>query len=150
MLSRPWRPLLEGWAWAAAAGVFAVFAAPIVLSGRATFGGYIKLDDTATYLAMTDRVMQHGRSLAGLAPSTYEATLATTVAIGYPTGSLMPLGIGHQLLAYDSAWLYQPYLAVLAVLLACALYELSRSLFASGLRRALAVFIASQSALLFG
>ena len=71
---------------------------------------------------MTDRVMQHGRSLAGLAPSTYEATLATTLAIGYPTGSLMPLGIGHQLLAYDSAWLYQPYLAFLAALLALALY----------------------------
>ena len=47
---------------------------------------------------MTDRVMEHGRNLAGLAPSTYEATLATTLALGYPTGSLMPLGIGHQLL----------------------------------------------------
>ena len=71
---------------------------------------------------MTDRVMQHGRSLAGLAPSTYEATLATTLAIGYPTGSLMPLGVGHQLLAYDSAWLYQPYLAFLAAMLALTLY----------------------------
>ena len=71
---------------------------------------------------MTDRVMEHGRSLAGLAPSTYEATLATTLAIGYPTGSLMPLGIGHQLLSYDIAWLFQPYLAFLAALLALALY----------------------------
>ena len=102
LLSPWWRPRPSPWAPAAAAGVFAVLAAPIVLSGRATFAGYIKLDDTATYLAMTDRVMEHGRSLAGLAPSTYEATLATTLAIGYPTASLMPLGLGHQLLAYDS------------------------------------------------
>ena len=150
VLAPPWRTRLEGWAWAAAGGVFAVFAAPIVLSGRATFGGYIKLDDTATYLAMTDRVMQHGRSLAGLAPSTYEATLATTLAIGYPTGSLMPLGVGHQLLAYDSAWLYQPYLAFLAALLALALYTVLEGAIPSRPARAGAAFLAAQPAILYG
>jgi len=149
-LSPPWRAQLEAWAWGAAAGVFAVFAAPIVLSGRATFAGYIKLDDTATYLAMTDRVMQHGRSLAGLAPSTYEATLATTLAIGYPTGSLMPLGIGHQLLAYDSAWLYQPYLAFLAALLALTLYAVLERTIPSRAARAGAAFVAAQPAILYG
>jgi hypothetical protein len=150
VLSPPWRTRLEGWAWVAASGVFAVFAAPIVLSGRATFAGYIKLDDTATYLAMTDRVMQHGRSLAGLAPSTYEATLATTLAIGYPTGSLMPLGVGHQLLAYDSAWLYQPYLAFLAALLALTLYVVLEGAIAPRPARALAAFLAAQPAILYG
>ncbi len=149
MVSPPWRTRLEGWAWAAAAGVFTVFAAPIVLSGRATFAGYIKLDDTATYLAMTDRVMQHGRSLSGLAPSTYEATLATTLAIGYPTGSLMPLGLGHQLLAYDSAWLYQPYLAFLAALLALTLYVVLEVI-PSRPARAGAAFLAAQPAILYG
>ena len=150
VLAPPWRTRLEGWAWAAAGGVFAVFAAPIVLSGRATFGGYIKLDDTATYLAMTDRVMQHGRSLAGLAPSTYEATLATTLAIGYPTGSLMPLGVGHQLLAYDTAWLYQPYLAFLAALLALTLYTVLQDTIPSRPARAGAAFLAAQPAILYG
>ncbi len=150
LLSRWWRPRPRPWAPAAAAGVFAAFAAPFVLSGRATFGGYIKLDDTATYLAMTDRVMEHGRSLAGLAPSTYEATLATTLAIGYPTGSLMPLGIGHQLLAYDSAWLYQPYLAFLAALLALAVYTVLGRVIVSGPLRAVAAFVAAQPAILYG
>jgi hypothetical protein len=131
-------------------GVFAVFAAPVVLSGRATFVGYMKLDDTSTYLAMTDRMMEHGRSLAGLAPSTYEATLATTLAIGYPTGSLMPLGIGHQLLAYDSAWLYQPYLAFLAAMLALALYAVLGRVVASAPLRALGAFLAAQPAILYG
>jgi hypothetical protein len=99
---------------------------------------------------MTDRVMEHGRSLAGLAPSTYEATLATTLAIGYPTGSLMPLGVGHQLLSYDSAWLYQPYLAFLAALLALALYALLGRAIGSKPFRAVAAAVAAQAALLYG
>jgi hypothetical protein len=49
--------------------VFCVDAAPIVLSGQATFAGFLKLDDTSTWMALTDRVMTHGRSLAGLPPS---------------------------------------------------------------------------------
>ena len=79
--------------------VHAAYAAPTVFSGQATFAGYIKLDDTATYLAMLDRVMTHGRSLAGLGPSTYEATLGpalrtvkvprkTPLATPNPTGGV--------------------------------------------------------------
>jgi hypothetical protein len=138
------------WALGTAIAVFAVFAAPVVLSGEATFAGYIKLDDTATYFAMTDRVMAHGRDLAGLAPSTYEATLATTLAIGYPTGVLMPIGIGHQLLGYDLAWIFQPYIAFLAVMLALTLYGLLAPLVPSRPMRAAAAFVAAQPAILFG
>src|SRR5439155_3148696 len=43
---RSWRP--DAWAAAAAASVFAVAAAPVVLSGDATFAGYTQLDDTST------------------------------------------------------------------------------------------------------
>ena len=32
---------------------------------------------------MTDRMLEHGRTLDGLAPSTYEATLATSLMVGY-------------------------------------------------------------------
>ena len=99
---------------------------------------------------MTDRVMEHGRDLAGLAPSTYEATLATTLAIGYPTGVLMPIGIGHQLLGYDVAWIFQPYIAFLAVLLALTLYGLLAPLVPSRPMRAAAAFVAAQPAILFG
>jgi hypothetical protein len=150
-LSLPWRLRRPDW-WlvAAAVGVFLVYAAPIVLSGKATFVGYIKLDDTASWVGITDRLMTHGRSLAGLAPSSYQAMLHFYVDSDYPVGSFLPLGIGHVLTGQDALWLYQPYLAVLASLLACALYELARPLFASRVRRAVAVFIASQSALLFG
>ena len=71
--NRP-RPAVDWWALAAACGVFAVYAAPIVLSGEATFPGYIKLDDDSTFLANLDRVMDHGRRLDGLEPSSYLAT----------------------------------------------------------------------------
>jgi hypothetical protein len=44
------------WPVLAAAGVFFVFGAPVILSGEATFTGYIKLDDTSTWLAFADHV----------------------------------------------------------------------------------------------
>jgi hypothetical protein len=150
LLSPPWRDLPSPWPVFAGVGTFAVFAAPIVLSGQATFAGYIKLDDTATYLAMTDRVMEHARSVAGLAPSTYEATLSTSLALGYPTGALMPLGVGHQLLAYDIAWLYQPYLTFMAALLALTLYALLERLVESRPLRAAFAIVAAQAAVLYG
>ena len=150
-LSLPWRQLrVDGWWLIAAGGVFLVFAAPFVLSGRATFGGYITLDDTATYLAMLDRAMQHGYQTAGLSPSTYEATLRTSLAYGYPLGSLVPLGIGRGIVAQDAAWLWQPYLTFLAALLACGLYELASGLVRSRRLRALVAFVGAQAALIYG
>jgi len=150
-LSLPWRRRrLDGWAMAAAAGVFAVFAAPVVLSGEPTFAGYIKLDDTATWFALTDRVMQHGHSLAGLPPSTYEATLAFNLGSGYPIGAFLPLGIGAKLAGQDLSLIFQPYLAVLAAMLALALYSLAGRLVVSRPLRALAAFAGSQAALLYG
>ncbi len=131
-------------------GAFAVFAAPFVLSGMATFGGYIKLDDTATYLAMLDRAMRHGYDVGGLPPSTYQATLATSLAYGYPLGSLVPLGIGRELVGQDLAWLWQPYLAFLAAMLASGLYQLAGGIVRSGLFRALVAVAGAQAALLYG
>jgi hypothetical protein len=149
-LSLPWSRRIGGWWIAAVIGVFAVFAAPFVLSGHATFGGYIKLDDTATYLAMLDRAMQHGYNTAGLPPSTYEATLSTSLAYGYPLGSLLPLGVGRELVAQDAAWLWQPYLAFMAALLACGLYQVVVGVVASARLRALVAFGGGQAALLYG
>ena len=139
------------WAAAgAAAGVFAVFAAPVVLSGEATFAGYIKLDDTATWLAITDHVLQHGRDVGGLAPSTHEATLALNIEGGYPIGAFFPLSIGAALLPTDPAWTFQPYECLLAAMLALALYELTGRLIARRALRAGIAFVGAQPALLYG
>jgi hypothetical protein len=140
---------VDPWAVAAALGVFAVFAAPVVLSGDATFAGYVKLDDTATFLALTDRALEHGRSLDGLAPSSYEAALAVNLPF-YPLGSLLPLGIGGTLVGEDFAWVFQPYLAFLAALLGLALYRLAALVVESRPVRAGAAFLATQAALLYG
>jgi hypothetical protein len=143
-----WSPR-AAWPLAAAAGVFAVYAAPIVLSGEPTVAGFIRLDDTATWLALTDRMMEHGRDLSGLPPSTYEATLSFNLADGYPVGVFLPFGAGAQLVPADSAWLVQPYMAFEAALLALCLWSLAGAIERPALRAA-AAFIGAQSALLFG
>lgn len=149
-LTYPWRGRrVDGWALAAALGVFLVFAAPVVLSGKPTFTGYIKLDDTATWMAFIDRVMDHGRDLSGLEPSSYQTTLQVNLPAGYPVGAFLPLGVGSKLTGTDVAWLVQPYMATMAALLALCLYWLARPLVESRPLRALVAFGAAQSALLF-
>ena len=138
------------WPVAAAAGVFFVFGAPVILSGEATFLGYIKLDDTSTWLAFTDHVLTYGHSTAGLAPSSYEATVQINLSAGYPLGAFIPLGIGHELTGTDPAWLFQPYLAVMAAMTALVFYELVRPVVKDARVRAAVVFIAAQPALLVG
>ena len=151
-LTAPWRGRRpNAWLVVAALGVFAVYAAPIVLSGQATFSGYITLDDTATWLALIDRALEHGRSLDGLQASTYEATLDSYVRkSGYPIGSFLPLGVGSKLVGTDTAWLFQPYIAWVAAILASSLYALVRGLVESPRLRAVVAFVAAQSALLYG
>ena len=109
----------------------------------------MKLDDTATFLALTDRGLEHGRSLEGLAPSSYEATLAFNLPF-YPLGSLLPLGIGASLVGQDTAWVFQPYVAFLAALLGLSLYRLAGLVLGSRPGRALAAVLAAQAALLYG
>jgi hypothetical protein len=140
---------VDGWAVATAVAVYAVYAAPIVLSGSATFAGYVTLDDTATWLALTDHVMQHGRSLAGLAPSTYQEVLKDYLSSGYPLGSFIPLGVGGQITGQDVAWLFQPTIAVYASMLGLSVYALCADLVASPRLRALVAFLGAQPALLF-
>jgi hypothetical protein len=150
-LAFPWRPARSaGWMTASAAATFAAFGAPVILSGSATFAGYLTLDDTATWLAFADRLLEHGRNLTGLAPSSYEATLYFSWSGGgYPAGAFPPLGVMHELLGQDSAWLFQPYVAFLGALLAFGLYGLLGRVIHSAPIRALAAFVAAQSSLLY-
>ncbi len=149
-LTYPWRGRRpDRWALAAALAVFAVYAAPVVLSGHPTFSGYIKLDDTATWAAFIDRVMEHGRDLSGLEPSSYQTTLSVNLPLGYPVGAFLPLGVGSRLTGTDIAWLVQPYMATMAALLALCLHWLARPLVESRRLRAVVAFGAAQSALLF-
>jgi hypothetical protein len=137
-------------AGACALVAFLAVGAPVLASGEATFTGYVKLDDTATFLALTDRTLEHGRDVDGLAPSSYEATLSVNLAHGYPTGSLLPLGVAARIVGTDPAWLYQPYLALLAAMLALCLHSLAGRLVRPHTSRAFVACVASQPALLYG
>ena len=140
----------DAFAPAAAVLVFAAYAAPFVATGETTLGGYVRLDDTASWLAITDWVAHHGVHLGGLPPSTYQLTLKYYLGSDYPVGGLVPLMIGDRVFSSDLAWLYQPYLAFVAAMLALALYVMVERAIPNRLLRLLAAVVASQSALLFG
>ena len=141
---------MDGWLVATGVAVYAVFAAPTVLTGRAAFLGYIKLDDTATYLAMLDRAGHHGYDATGLGPSTYEALLESAYVIGYPLGAVLPLDTGRALVSEDLAWLWQPYVAFLALLIGLSLYGLVSEVVRSRPLRAVVAVVGSQAALVYG
>jgi hypothetical protein len=149
-LSLPWRlRSIDGWAASCAVVVFVVYALPIVLSGEPTFAGYITLDDTSTWLALADRTMEHGQTLSGLAPSTYQQVLADDVGGGYPVGAFFALGVAAKLTGQDVAWLFQPSIAVFAAMLALGIYVAAEGLVSSRRLRAVVAALAAQPALLF-
>ncbi len=138
------------WPALAALGALLVYGAPVLLSGSATFAGYVRLDDTATWLGITDQVFAHGRSLSDLPSSTYSLLLAANLGNGYPLGAFMLFGVGHGLTGIDAAWIFQPYLACCAAAVALGIYALAEPLVESPRLRALVAFLGAQPALLYG
>ncbi len=152
--SRRW-PLPGRWGMLAAVGALLAYGAPVLLSGQATFTGYVKLDDTATWFNVVDVVMSHSHSLAALnaafhPPSTFTQVFTGDVGEHYPLGAFMLLGVGHGLTGIDPAWIIQPYFACCAAALALGVYALVEPLVPSPRLRALVAFLAAQPALLYG
>ncbi len=106
--------------------VYLAYGAPVLASGGATFAGYITLDDTASWMAIIDHVMSHGRTVDALAPSSYSVSLQGYLDNGYPLGGFLGLGVTRELMRTDVMWLYQPFLAYAGGMLALALYQLTR------------------------
>ncbi|HWO15797.1 MAG TPA: hypothetical protein VNM89_03695 [Solirubrobacterales bacterium] len=150
----PWRFGRPGpWPLAAALAVFALFAAPVVLSGDPIFASYGDLGDTVTWLAIAERVVEHGRSLEDLAPSTYKANLDATLAAGEPVGAVLPLTPTQRLFGGEVAWSFQPYLASLGALLSLCVWQLVAGPHGPALDSrspALFAFLAAVPALVFG
>jgi hypothetical protein len=151
-LALAWPPRrFSPWPAAAALAVLIAYGAPVLLSGRPTFAGYLRLDDTATWLGIIDRVVSHGRSLSGLSPSTFQLNLNAYVgAGGYPTGSFLLPAVGRALVGGDAAWIFQPYLACCGAALALGINALARPLVESPRLRGGVAFVAAQPALLYG
>lgn len=147
-----WRRLrefaLDRWAIAVGLGLFAVYAAPVVLSGQATFLGYFFLDDTSVHFAIVDQLASHGHEF-GAPPSPLEATVGGYMSTGYPVGAHAGLAAVKPLVGQDVAWVYQPYLAVMLSLAGVALYAVVARVVASRPLRALAAFTAGQAGLVY-
>ncbi len=151
---RRWR-LPGGWPALAALGAFLAYGAPVLLTGQATFTGYVKLDDTATWFNAIDIVMHHSNSLTAMAEAFHPPSTFTQVFIGdvgehYPLGAFMLPGVGTNLTGIDVAWIIQPYFACCAAALALGIYTLVTPLVSSRPIRALIAFIAAQPELLYG
>jgi hypothetical protein len=130
--------------------VFLLFASPFLFSGEASWAGYIKLDDNATWLAITDHIFEYGRGLGDFPPSTHQQVLVDYLGGTYPIGGFVPMAVMSEISGQDVAFTLQPSMAVAATMLALLLFELSRKLIRGvGAAAAIAV-VSSLSALLLG
>lgn len=113
----------------ASLAAYAVYMAPVVLTGSATFAGYTLLGDNAVHFSLVDHVKEHGSRMVDIPYSSYGATLSLNLGNGYPLGPHFQLASLSSLLGTDVAWLYQSYLAVsiaLAVMPAARLLRSAR------------------------
>jgi len=134
-----------------AVAVFLLFASPFLIVGEATIAGYIKLDDTATWLAITDHVFEFGRGgLGSLPASTHQQVLVDYLGGSYPIGGFVPAALMSKLSGQDVAFTIQPSMAFAVAAMALLLLELARRLVrGAGLAAAIAIF-ASLASLLIG
>lgn len=140
----------DPWLGLAALGVFAVFSLPIVLSGSPTLAGYLAMPDTSHQLSLAALFAEHGPDWMALPVGSEHNSLAGYVAGSYPVAAQAALGMTAPLGVLDIAWLYQPFMSALAVVMCLSL----ASLVAPHLRRrwqpALVAFVAAQPALVVG
>jgi hypothetical protein len=142
------RPALrQAWAVAAAVGVFAVFGAPVFLSGEPSFAGSLILPDTANQFSLANRLPEAGHEFQSLPPSSYRRSLEKYFDSHYPVGAQATLGVLSPVGVVDLAWLYQPFLSFMAAITALALYSLLTPWIARRPLRAAAAFLAAQPAL---
>jgi len=142
----------DPWMLAVAIGIYAVCAAPVVVSGNATFLGYFVDGDPAFHFALISQLLAHGRDLTGLPASPYSSVriaLTEYINTSYPTGADVALGAVRPLIGQDVAWIFQPYLAVIMALGAVVIGELLRGVVRSGPLRAICAFVAAQPGLAY-
>ena len=148
----PWRDgrlRAAGPAGVAAVTALALHAAPSLLTGQGTSTGWTQLDDDATWFALADHVLAHGRAV-GPGASSHVATLAGWLPTGYPVGALLPFGAAARLTGQDLATAYAPALCTYAAILALGLRVVAREA-GAGRWAATAVGIAAaQASLLYG
>jgi hypothetical protein len=131
-------------------GVFLLLASPFLVSGEASWAGFIKLDDTATWMALTDHVFEYGRGVGNLPPSTHAQVIVDYLGGSYPIGGFVPAALMSKISGQDVAFTMQPSMAFAGAALALGLLEMVRRL-VRGVGMAVAIAIlGSLSSLLVG
>ena len=137
------------WPLVVAGVVYVVYSVPVALAG-ATFAGFIKLDDTADWMLLGDRLARFGYTIDGLTSGTGDTFLWLAFSGGYPLGAFADLGVVSRLVGVDSAFVIQPFMSVLAAGMGLAMYAVTHGVVRSGAWRAAVAILASCSALLLG
>jgi len=144
-------PRPRAWAWPAAAAfaAFAVIAAPLVLSGTASYTGYARIVDIPHQFELSAYLLDHGRTPVTVSDSSATELVRKVLGAGYPGGWQSALASFGRLLSTDLAWLYQPLLALTSAMLALAVYGLLRGPVRWAPLRALASGVAAQANVLY-
>ena len=125
--------LLPGWPLAAALATYALFMAPVVLSGHWTWLGYNFVNDTAVNLLMTDHVAEQGVTMPDGPDSTTTWVVGGTLDSRYPMGLHALLASLHGLVGFlPLEAVNQPFIAMLAALAAMAFTFLAGRLGVAG------------------
>jgi hypothetical protein len=134
----------------AAAGAFLVFGAPVILSGHATFAGYLALADTSHHLGLAAQYSRHGPDVSSLLQGSEKLTMAQYIGTAYPVTGQAAMGVTAPLGLLDIAWLYQPFLSFMAIVVCLGIVYLVGPLFRTRWQPALVGFVAAQSTLVVG
>jgi len=134
----------------AAVGVFIVFAAPVVGSGTPTFAGYLSLPDTSHQLTLAGLYPEHGPDWEELRNGSTRTSLQQYVNALYPVAPQAALGVTAPLGTLDLAWLYQPFITCLMVMVCLSLAALVAPLLRHRWQVAVVAFVAAQAALVVG
>lgn len=134
----------------AVAGVFAVFAAPVVATGTPTFAGYLALPDTSHQLTLADLYPTHGPNWQELRDGSTKRSLSQYATGNYPVAPQAALGVTAPLGGLDLAWLYQPFMTCLMLVVCLCLASLVAPFLRHRWQVAIVAFVAAQSALVVG
>ena len=116
------------------------FGLPAMAYGKPTWAGWVKLDDTASWFAVTNRLMTAGHTVPSTVISTYQRLIQVTFSgnslnygsvsnthFDYPIGAFVPFGVISKASGIERAWIFQPYLSAVAALGAMLLVLILRS-----------------------
>ena len=141
--------LNPGAAGLAALGAYALYMAPVVLSGHWTWPGYNFVNDTAANLLFADLLEHHGLTLPGQVDSATEVIQALPEDLGYPVGAHALLATLRPLTGAPLAAVYQPAIGAVGGLAAMSLAHLARRSGLPATAAAAAGFLGVGAALLY-